>query len=166
MTKSISCVVVSVALVLGMVVGSIEIPVWADNHRMVWVTGEYPETYALSMEESAAAFMRRDMDATYTHMAEDFATYELHGEDAPRLLVEGRDATVATMKRFFAGNFGSSWDGADVERLGSIGNTMVQIEHDRYKTNDGMLTISTFVIIQYKNGKRWREWRLRPDPAS
>lgn len=118
------------------------------------------------MDASSEAFQAKDMDATLEHMAEDFATYELHGDDAPKLLVKGREETVAIMKSFFSGDFGSRWDGADVEKLGSIGNTMVQIEHDRYKYDDGIRTISTFVIIQYKDGKRWREWRLVPDPVS
>jgi hypothetical protein len=81
-------------------------------------------------------------------------------------LVKGRDKTIEVMNNFFAGDFGSSWDGAEVEKLGSIGNTMVQIEYDRYNMEGGQITIPTFVIIQYKDGKRWREWRLRPDPAT
>ena len=154
------------ALMLGLGIGSVDVSVLADNHRMIWVAGEYPAAYEASMEASSAAFERKDMEGTRAHMAEDFATYELHGPDSPKLLVQGVDETIAAMNMFFSGDFGSTWDGADVEKLGSIGNTMVQIEHDRYKTEDGVQTISTFVIIQYKNGKRWREWRLRPDPAT
>ena len=116
------------------------------------------------MEESSAAFLRKDIEATRSHMTEDFATYELHGKDAPRLLVKGREEAIAVMNTFFSGDFGSRWQGADVERIGSIGDTMVQIERDQYKYDDGIRTISTFVVIQYKDGKRWREWRLRLDP--
>ncbi len=156
---------IAVALTAGTGFGFFVSQGWADSHQMRWVAGEYPEAFVASMEASSAAFERKDMEATREYMAEDFATYELHGEDAPKLLVKGREETIKVMNDFFAGGFGSSWDGADVERLGSIGNTMVQIEHDRYKNDDGIRTISTFVIIQYKDGKRWREWRLRPDPA-
>ena len=117
------------------------------------------------MDASSAAFERKDMEATRSHMAEDFATYELHGPESPKLLVKGRDKTIEVMNTFFAGDFGSSWDGAEGEKLGSIGNTMVQIEYDRYNLEGGQITIPTFVIIQYKDNKRWREWRLRPDPA-
>ena len=41
---------------------------------------------------------------------------------------------------------------------------MVQIEHDKYEYDEGIRTVSTFVVIQYKDGKRWREWRLKPGP--
>ncbi len=155
----------AVALTVGLLIGATSFNGKADSHRLYWVAGEYPEEFVRSMEASSAAFRRKDMEATREHMAEDFATFELHGEDAPKLIVKGREETIEVMNTFFAQDFGSRWDGADVERLGSIGNTMVQIEHDRYKYDDGIRTISTFVIIQYKNGKRWREWRLRPDPA-
>ena len=113
------------------------------------------------MDESSAAFLRKDMEATRAHMTEDFATYELHHEDGPKLLVKGREESIAAMQSFFEGGFGSLWQGADVDRVGSIGDTMVQIEHDHYNFDDGPRTISTFVVIQYKDGKRWREWRLR-----
>lgn len=157
---------ISAAVAVGAGLGALSTsPVTAETTRMVWLQGEYPEAFEASVDASAAAFIRKDMDATRSHLHEDFATYELHGADAPKLLVKGRDETVEVMKTFFSGAFGSSWQGADVEKLGSIGNAMVQIEHDRYTTDDGLRTISTFVIIQYKDGKRWREWRLVPDPV-
>lgn len=153
------------ALSVGVGIGALVSTGRADSHGLQWVAGEFPEAFVKSMEASSEAFRRKDMEGTRDHMAEDFATYELHGEDAPKLLVKGIDETIAVMNSFFAADFGSRWQGADVERIGSIGNTMVQIEHDHYKYDDGNRTISTFVIIQYKDGKRWREWRLRPDPA-
>jgi len=165
MAKRMQIVAITTALAAGFCIGLMGTNGSADGHRMQWVDGEFPEEFANSMEESAAAFQRKDIEATRAYMADDFATFELHGKDAPKLLVGGREATIEVMNKFFASDFGSRWDGAEVERLGSIGNTMVQIEHDRYKYDDGIRTISTFVIIQYKGGKRWREWRLRPDPA-
>ncbi len=165
MNRAAQLICVAMALILGAAVGSLTTVVFADSHRLVWVSGEFPEQFVRSMEASSDAFQRKDMEGTRAHMTEDFATYELHGEDAPKLLVQGIDETIAVMNSFFAADFGSRWQGADVERIGSIGNTMVQIEHDHYKYDDGIRTISTFVIIQYKDGKRWREWRLRPDPA-
>ena len=165
MNKRTHIVSLAAALALGVTIGSIAMEGLAEGHGMQWLPGEYPAAFEASMEASSAAFQVKDMEATRAHMAEDFATYELHGEESPKLLVKGVEETIAVMNMFFAGDFGSSWVGADVEKLGSIGNTMVQIEHDRYKDGDSERTISTFVIIQYKDGKRWREWRLRPDPA-
>lgn len=154
-----------VALAVGLGIGILGSSGIAETARLHWVAGEYPEAFAASMAASSAAFEVKDMEATRAHLHEDFATYELHGADSPKLLVRGRDKTIEVMNTFFAGDFGSSWQGADVERLGSIGNMMVQIEHDRYQFDDGIRTISTFVIIQYQDGKRWREWRLVPDPV-
>lgn len=157
---------IGLALACGMGIGALSVGSFAQGNALRWVNGTYPEAYEASMDASSAAFERKDMEATRSHMAEDFATYELHGPESPKLLVKGRDKTIEVMNNFFAGDFGSSWDGAEVEKLGSIGNTMVQIEYDRYNMEGGQITIPTFVIIQYKGGKRWREWRLRPDPAT
>ena len=151
-------------LALGFALGSLSSDGRADSPDLRWVADEFPEEFLRSMEESSAAFLRKDMEATRAHMTEDFATYELHGQDAPKLLVKGREESIAAMNFFFAGDFGSRWQGADVERVGSIGDTMVQIEHDQYKFDDGIRTVSTLVLIQYKDGKRWREWRLKPGP--
>ena len=61
----------------------------------------------------------------------------------------------------------SRWAGAHVERLGHIGNIVVQVEYDRFNMDDGLQTIPSMAIFQFKDGKRWREWRLKPeaDPA-
>jgi len=165
MVKQVQVAAVVTALAVGVGIGVMSANSSADDHRMQWIAGEFPEEFVRSMEESADAFQRKDMEATRVHLAKDFSTFELHGEDAPKLLVKGREETIKVMNTFFAGDFGSRWEGAEVERLGSIGNAMIQIEHDRYKYEDVIRTISTLVIIQYKDGKRWREWRLRPDPT-
>ncbi len=154
----------AVTLALGFVLGSTSSHSRADSPQLRWVAGEFPAALLRSMEESSAAFLRKDLEATRAHMTEDFATYELHGSDGPRLLVQGREESIAAMTSFFEGDFGSLWQGAEVERVGSIGDTMVQIEHDKYQYDEGVRTISTFVVIQYQDGKRWREWRLKLDP--
>ena len=154
----------AVALALGFAMGSLSSDSRADSPDLVWVAGKFPEEFVRSMEESSAAFLRKDMEVTRAHMTENFATYELHGQDTPRLLVKVREQSIAAMNFFFSGDFGSRWQGADVERVGSIGDTMVQIEHDHYQYDDSIRTVSTLVLIQYKDGKRWREWRLKPGP--
>ena len=161
MKNSMRLATISVALVVGFTLGAAVSYSQAQGAGLRWVAGEFPEELVRSMDESSAAFLRKDMEATRAHMTEDFATYELHHEDGPKLLVKGREESIAAMQSFFEGGFGSLWQGADVDRVGSIGDTMVQIEHDHYNFDDGPRTISTFVVIQYKDGKRWREWRLR-----
>ena len=161
MKNSMRLATVSVALVVGFTLGAAVSYSQPQGAGLRWVAGEFPEELVRSMDESSAAFLRKDMEATRAHMTEDFATYELHHEDGPKLLVKGREESIAAMQSFFEGGFGSLWQGADVDRVGSIGDTMVQIEHDHYNFDDGPRTISTFVVIQYKDGKRWREWRLR-----
>ncbi len=163
MNKSTLFATLSATLVLGFGLGAAVSWSQTDGADRRWVAGEFPEEFVRSMEESSAAFLRKDLEATGSYMTEDFATYELHHEDGPRLLVKGREKSIAAMQSFFEGGFGSLWQGADVDRVGSIGDTMVQIEHDHYEFDEGPRTISTFVVIQYKDGKRWREWRLRLD---
>ena len=81
----------AVALALGFALGSLSSDGQADSPDLRWVAGKFPEQFLRSMEESSAAFLRKDMEATRAHMTEDFAIYELHGKDAPRLLVKGRE---------------------------------------------------------------------------
>jgi len=164
MKKCARSAIVLVALALGFALGAAVSHGQQDGAGLRWLAGEFPEELVRSMDESSAAFLRKDLEATRSHMTEDFATWELHHEDGPRLLVKGREESIAAMQSFFDGGIGSLWQGADVDRVGSIGGTMVQIEHDHYRFEDGPRTISTFVVIQYKDGKRWREWRLRLDP--
>ncbi|WP_446830738.1 hypothetical protein [Candidatus Foliamicus sp.] len=161
MNRWLRSATIATALALVFALGFTTSGIRANDADLPWVAGEFPEQFVRSMEESSAAFLRKDLEATRSHMTEDFATYELHHEDGPRLLVQGREESIAAMQGFFESGFGSLWQGADVDRVGSIGDTMIQIERDHYQFDDGPRTISTLVLIQYRNGKRWREWRLR-----
>jgi len=42
-------------------------------------------------------------------------------------------------------------------------NTLVQIEEDFYRTEDGgTRAVKSLVVVEYRDGKRWREWRFKP----
>ena len=64
----------AVVLALGFALGSLSSDSQADSSDLRWVAGEFPEEFLRSMEESSAAFLRKDMEATRAHMTEDFAT--------------------------------------------------------------------------------------------
>lgn len=43
------------------------------------------------------------------------------------------------------------------------GNTLVQIEEDFYRTEyGGTRSVRSPVVVEYRDGKRWREWRFKP----
>ena len=75
--------------------------------------------------------------------------------------LRGRDKTIGLMNQMM-GAENSPWQGAHVQRLGYIGNIVIQIEYDRFKTDAGVETRPSLAIFQFKDGKRWREWRLKP----
>ena len=60
--------------------------------------------------------------------------------------------------------FGSgTWRGANVYKWGLTDNTLVQIEEDFYRTEDGgTRAVKSLVVVEYRDGKRWREWRFKP----
>ena len=66
---------IAVVLALGFALGSLSSDGQADSPDLRWVAGEFPEEFLRSMEESSAAFLRKDMEATRAHITEDFATY-------------------------------------------------------------------------------------------
>ena len=67
MVKQVQVAAVVTALAVGVGIGVMSANSSADDHRMQWIAGEFPEEFVWSMEESADAFQRKDMEATRVH---------------------------------------------------------------------------------------------------
>ena len=120
---------------------------------------EYPADALARIEASEQAFMTGDIETLTGDLAEDFTWYKIDAE-GPKAMVTGRAATLELLKEFFTNDGG--WEGADVHRLGYLGNLFVQVEVDRFSTPDGPKIIRSLNIYEMKNGKRWREWKFYP----
>jgi ketosteroid isomerase-like protein len=103
------------------------------------------------------AFMNRDAAGAAASVAEDFSWWMV-GEDGPKQVVAGREATMKLISRFFgATNFDSK-----VYRLGLVGNILVQVEVDTLQTERGPVEKTSLELYEFRDGKRWREWRFAP----
>ena len=123
-------------------------------------SADFPAPYRASMNASSQAFSEGSFDHLVDFLDDDFATFDLK-EDGSVNLVRGLDKTISLMNMMM-GAENSPWLGAHVQRLGHIGNVVIQVEYDRFKTEQGEETRPSLAIFQFRDGKRWREWRLKP----
>jgi len=104
-------------------------------------------------------FVANDVEGALEGLHENFAMYEVTPEGAEER-VRGIEATRSALKMSFGT---SKWLGASVYKWGLTGNTLVQIEEDHFQTEgDGERVVKTLVVFEFKDGKRWREWRFKP----
>jgi len=118
------------------------------------------QEYEAIIQRSQDAFMAKDVEGAIADLDEDFRYFEI-GEEGPKEAIRGKDNVREALTMMFATD---RWLGAEVDRWGLMDNIMVQVEKDTYKTEDGgTITVPTLVVFEHRNGKRWREWRFRPE---
>jgi len=129
------------------------------------LAAEQPENYRniptdvlAVIEAGEAAFMDHDAEAAGDSLDEDFAWYRITDE-GPQQMVKGRDETVELLRSFFGA---TNWSDSEVHRLGMLGNILVQVEIDVFESEDGPVTQRSLSVYEFKNGKRWREWKFYP----
>lgn len=129
-------------------------PTWGEAYRTI------PATYQRMIEDSEAAFLKRDVAAAGASLTEDFTWYRVT-EQGPELMVKGRAATEERLKAFFAS---PAWTdtGSEVHRLGMVGNTLVQVEIDTLNMGQGPVRQTSLHVYEFKDGKRWREFAFYP----
>ncbi|HJP04517.1 MAG: hypothetical protein CL799_11570 [Chromatiales bacterium] len=115
--------------------------------------------YAPIIQASEAAFMKREVEGSIENLDEDYQLIDIKDEGAV-VRVHGIEAVRSALGMMFASNV---WIDSEVTRLALVDNMLVQIEHDTFKTEDGgQRTVSTLVVFEHRDGKRWREWRFIP----
>jgi hypothetical protein len=105
-----------------------------------------------------AAFARRDADAVGAFLADDYSFYTVNAE-GPKEVIRGRDASVGMIRRFF---HSGTWRTSDVERLGLVGNILVQVEMDTIEVQGKPVKKTSLEVYEFKDGQRWREWKFTP----
>ena len=115
--------------------------------------------YAEVIARSEAAFNQMDIEGALQGLDEDFVMYEITEEGA-----EERVRGIDNVRQAVGGVFATGkWLGANVYKWGLTDNTLVQIEEDFFETEDGgKRSIKTLVVFEHRDGKRWREWRFKP----
>ena len=105
-----------------------------------------------------AAFIKQDAEAAGSFLAEDYSWYHIT-DSGPKQILSGREATVQLLKTFFSDD---SWRESEVHRLGMLDNILVQVEIDSFETDAGPEVRRSISIYEFKDGKRWREWKFYP----
>lgn len=122
---------------------------------------EIPPDMLALIEKAEVAFVDQDATAVSPYLAEDYAWYQVNDE-GPKLMIQGRDQTVALLQGFFGNN---DWADSDVQRLGMLDNILVQVEIDHFGEGETRRTIRSLNIYEFKDGLRWREWKFYPAAA-
>jgi ketosteroid isomerase-like protein len=105
-----------------------------------------------------AAFAKQDAVASGTFLTEDYSWYHIT-EDGPKQMISGREQTVELLKALFKDD---SWQESEVHRLGMLDNILVQVEIDTLASETGTELRRSITIYEFKDGKRWREWKFYP----
>ena len=120
---------------------------------------ERDNPYAEVIARSEANFDSADVESSIPNLDDDFTLYEITDQGAEEV-VRG----IEQVRAAFSGLLGSgTWVGANVYKWGLTDNTLVQIEEDFYRTEDGgTRAVKSLVVVEHRDGKRWREWRFKP----
>ena len=120
---------------------------------------EHDNPYAQVIARSEEHFENMNVEGAILSLDGDFTMYEITDEGAEEM-VRGIEQVRAAL----SGVFGSgTWLGANVYKWGLTDNTLVQIEEDFYSTEDGgTRSVKSLVVVEYRDGRRWREWRFKP----
>ena len=134
----------------------------ADEHGYEKLYSRFYERdnpYAEVIARSEENFENLNVEGAIRSLDGDFTMYDITAEGAEET-VRGIEQVRAAL----SGVFGSgAWLGANVYKWGLTDNTLVQIEQDFYRTEDGgARSVKSLVVVEYRNGKRWREWRFKP----
>ena len=121
---------------------------------------EHDNPYAEVIARSEEHFENMEVEGAILSLDDDFTMYEITDEGAEEM-VRGIEQVRAAL----SGVFGSgTWLGANVYKWGLTDNTLVQIEEDFYRTEDGgKRSVKSLVVVEYRDGRRWREWRFKPE---
>ena len=117
-----------------------------------------PEDVITFIEKAEKVFVDQDAEGVRDYLTEDFTWFRVT-EQGPEETVKGRDETVELLSQFFGQN---NWVDSDVHRLGMLGNILVQVEVDTFQTENGPKTVESLSVYEFRDGKRWREWKFYP----
>jgi hypothetical protein len=119
---------------------------------------EIPRSMLDVIEAGEGAFDRRDAKAVIPYLHDDYSWYIVDGKGA-QLAVKGKESTEKLLQQFFTQG---QWYDSKVYRMGMVGNILVQVEIDDVGTPQGRTTKTTLNLYEFKDGKRWREWKFVP----
>ncbi len=120
---------------------------------------EHDSPYAEVIARSEEFFENQNIEGAILGLDDDFTMYSVTDEG-----VEERVRGIEQVRQAVGAVFGAgAWLGANVYKWGLTDNMLVQVEEDFYRTEDGgARSVKTLVVFEHRDGKRWREWRFKP----
>ncbi len=115
--------------------------------------------YDTLINTTQAAFARKDADVAVEAFEEDGVFYRVTDEGIEEL-VSGKENLHKSLKMVFASE--NNYLESKAIRLGLIQNVLVMYHEDTYQTSEGLEIVPRVVVIEHRNGKRWREWEFNP----
>ncbi len=115
--------------------------------------------YDSIINRSQAAFGARNADVAVEAFEDNGVFYRIT-DDGVVELVRGKDNLRRSMRMIFVAENG--YKDSKAVRLGLIQNVLVMFHEDRYETDDGIKVVPRVVVVEHRNGKRWREWEFNP----
>jgi len=119
---------------------------------------QIPLDLKAAVEATDGQFMNRNAGAMGAIITDDFSGWSVT-EEGPAIRVEGREQTVQMLSMFFEN---TNWVDSKTHMLGMVDNILIQVEDDTYETQIGRSTVRTLNLYEFKDGKRWRNWKFFP----
>ncbi|MGB1877536.1 MAG: nuclear transport factor 2 family protein [Rhodospirillaceae bacterium] len=106
------------------------------------------------MTENTDAFTRKDVDALGSNLAEDYASIRMEDGEAVKR-TSSRDETMAVIQKMFDA---APLKGSHLDRIMVVGDHVVAVEKDTFKTPAGDKTTTTLGVYHMQDGKIWRAY--------
>jgi len=119
---------------------------------------QVPPDFMAAVEATDGQFMNRNADAMGAIITEDFSGWSVT-EEGPMVRVQGRAQMVQMLSMFFEK---TNWVDSKTFMLGMVDNILIQVEDDTYETKTETSTVRTLNLYEFKDGKRWRNWKFFP----
>ena len=111
-----------------------------------------------AVEATDGQFMNRNADAMGAIITEDFSGWSVT-EEGPMVRVQRRAQMVQMLSMFFEK---TNWVDSKTFMLGMVDNILIQVKDDTYETKTETSTVRTLNLYEFKDGKRWRNWKFFP----
>jgi hypothetical protein len=116
--------------------------------------------YDAITNETQAAFRNKQPQVALEAFEEDAAFFRINDEGVKEVIT-GRENLFKSMQALFGAD--SQYVGSKATRLALVQNILVMYHEDAYEAPDGTKRVEPrIVLVEHRNGKRWREWEFQP----
>jgi len=110
-----------------------------------------------AVKRQSEAFENRDIEKLLANMHDNFTAYRV-SDDGPIAVIKSREEAAERLGHTF-GNTGLLE--SEIPQQITVGEFVVQVELDTFKTETGERTTTTLAIYQVRNGKMFRAYNFR-----